>query len=354
MNKMDNNSTTNFNTNEIHVNRDNVSQQTSFLREFDNIIDPASYDGLVVDVQQVVHIHIQKCGGTSAEKVFATARDNVCGQGSSSYKGFEYERTFPFACSKDLSGIWPCGLHPSYARSNSCIKTKMKIHDGILSSSVTSVLFLRNPIDRLISEYIHVMKYRKSRPDLFRRKKNRKTCGNWGDYTLSTCDSILRNGTFVAFVSDKTNVASNRMVWMFMNENYRNKRLVGTAEKAELEATQNMKKISIIGDSKYGHLVYEALSKVFNVTFDETLAHTHQNTNTHEDYDELVADQLHQHKNLINDRIKYDSSLYDKILGKGAIYVNWESNFGKKLMELGLEDYYVNLTKWKPPLPSAE
>lgn len=311
-------------------------------------------NGLVVDVQKVVHIHIQKCGGTSAEKVFTTARDGVCGQGSSSYEGFEYERTFPFACSKNLSSIWPCGLHPSYARASTCTKQKMKIDDGILNRSVTSVLFLRNPLDRLMSEHMHVMKHRRSKPDLFEREpKNRTKCGNWGDYSLSTCDSILQNGTFVDFVSDETNIAANRMVWMFMNKDHRSTSWVGTGEKALLEATKNMKEISIIGDSKHGHLVYEALSKVFNITFDETLACTCRNKVAHKDYDELVARELHQNLNLINEKMKYDSALHDKILGKGAIYINWKSNFGHKLVELGLKDHYFNLTKWKPPLSSS-
>jgi len=233
----------------------------------------------------------------------------------------------------------------------------MKIDDGILNRSVTSVLFLRNPLDRLISEYMHVMRYVTRRPDIYERgQKNYTNCGNWGDYSLSTCDSILQNGTFVDFVSDETNVAANRMVWMFMNKDYRKTSWswVGTGEKALLEATKNMKEISIIGDSNYGHLVYEALSKVFNITFDERLAHTNQNPKVHKDYDELVARELHQNLNLINEKIKYDSALYNKILGKGAIYINWKSNFGHKLVELGLKDRYFNLTKWKPSLSSFE
>ena len=75
----------------------------------------------MVNIQKFVHIHIKKCGGNSAKKVFATDHNVVCSQGSSSYNGFEIEINFLFMSSKNMTRIWPYGFHPT------CIRAYIKL-----------------------------------------------------------------------------------------------------------------------------------------------------------------------------------------------------------------------------------
>ena len=336
-----------------------LSPQLLFSNNRDNGITPLEVTP-TLRLESFVNIHIPKTGGSYFAKVLKSARPNICPNHSSSIMAKEYFKnsmageTFPFNCGP--IGYWSnitCGAHGTIPHHKNCFRDKRIVDMNPVFSRlnlfdhdiVTSVLVLRDPVDRFISEYLHT--YRNKH---WQQKWNDdySSCSPWFDNPIHICQAFRhQNMSLLRFSEEFCISGYNRMTWMlsdhfqnivefanYCENNHRNQE--ADFEVFLKEAMINSKKISIVGTIQHASLVFEALTDVFGLEFVEKYNASFAYKRRQDQFNETIVN------NIMNRGAYYDIKLYNSIFNgtKKTIVINWDSWFGKHLIELGLDHKY--------------
>lgn len=348
----------------------------------------------------LINFHIFKSGGTHAEKIYATARDQVCGPGSSS----NLARSFPLACDLHYRRPWICGVHFSWVAAQQCLQDDRRMSGLSLQSDlVTSVIVLRNPPERYVSEFHHKARYyRKHCLNIAASDFNstlvsievqencRHIMGSMSGFSAlqQQNDQHLRQSAkhnefplLQDYLKHECTGGENRLTWTMSShfsgsssyaaycmgnndlangsKGKRNKPSRGTlwedsilSEQIYQEALRNLREVSIVGTFEHLELVFEALSDVFNIAFDVTVPRDHKE---HQKYAHLdfsthiknapddTSDTNAQTLEAVRKKVFHDQRLIDQLIGTTSprrICINWNSWLGRKLIHLGLKSKY--------------
>lgn len=208
----------------------------------------------------MVFLHIQKTGGTSFGKnlVKNLVLERPCEKTPAVKSHFECKRpnSNEFWLYSRYSTGWVCGLHADWTTLTSCVPKVLKSHLGIGNINKTRLFYvswLRDPIDRFLSEFKHVQRGATW-------KKSTFVC-NDTKYDLPLCfeGSSWRNVNLSEFLNCPHNLAFNRQTRMLANLNevgcYSLEKLTSRGreqEKIMLEsAKQNLQAMSYFGLVEY-------------------------------------------------------------------------------------------------------
>lgn len=226
----------------------------------------------------IVLLHIQKTGGTSFEKhlVGNLAIERPCSCNTDKRRcscprpnsAERVNKTFvesTWLLSRFSTG-WLCGLHPDWGSLDSCLSSLDRLY---------LVTFLRNPIERFISEFRHVQrgatwKTSKSHCKVFDTQSCYKGKQDWSNVTIEE------------FVACKTNMAFNRQTRMLADPDLYscpvNAQTVSDHERALLSsAMDNLRRLAFFGlceEQRASQILFE---QTFNLIFNNSFAQSEDN-----------------------------------------------------------------------------
>jgi hypothetical protein len=349
----------------------------------------------------IINFHIFKSGGTHAEKIYATARDEVCGRGSSQ----NLARSFPLTCDRHYRKPWACGVHFTWPTAQLCLKRRSpELNLSLESDLVTSVVVLRDPVERFVSEFHHKERYHNkhcvtntSLPISTQCKQAMGSLSGFRSLQSSTGAKPLQTSVSLPdYIQHNCTGGENRLTWTMSSRftgsgSYaaycrdsaaeRGVELWADQERANAlfqEARNNLMAVTIVGTLARLDLVFQTLSDAFNVSFDYSLPREYKQ---HQQYHHLEPD-IDQAgggddsvpdsepasasvtvnvsaekeadatvKGAVQSRVKFDQRLLAEVVGEHPIRINWDSWVGRKLAHLGLKAKYTGEYNSAPSTP---
>ena len=300
----------------------------------------------------VVNFHIPKSGGSFVEMVYHSCRERLCHKRTSIAA-----RTFPFNCGPLGELSFPCGVHATFPGHELCFFTKMmhETQPNLYSlrltdhDLVTSVLVLRDPVDRFVSEYHHTLRQGNH---YINETLTAKSCTPWFDNPTEVCNEFRKGNQSIdlqGFAKLPCMSAYNRMTWMlssqfrsiyYMREVCHDLK-IGKLSKRQMaqnfesylsEALSNVRNITVVGRIDHVNLVFEALSDAFGVRFSKNYSIPHSSRPVRKSTHSIIS----------KGPAKYDNRLYNSIFSNSSrkLLIRWDSWMGRKLIKMGLKEKY--------------
>lgn len=206
----------------------------------------------------MVFMHIQKTGGTTFNRhLIDNIKDKQCKlTGDLERKYFQSnckrngsESTWLFS---RYSVGWPCGIHADWTALRECVRSKMVRLEGRKQRKYYYVTYLRDPVQRFLSEWRHVQ-----RNATWKRHKEfgyRQMKCNHQVHKLDSCydTQFWTDVPFDDFVNCERNLAFNRQT-----------RMLAELNNEEVNCYSNLKNVfrSTQIDSKIGQKLLESAKR---------------------------------------------------------------------------------------------
>ena len=286
-------------------------------------------DGLQFDVDGddvMVFLHIQKTGGTTFEKHLVNDIDLQapcqCKEGRKGRKGRRKKKKKKQHCTCFRPGSknswlfsryntgWKCGLHADWTELTECVDSFLDATEGVVNRRYFYMTFLREPIARYISEFLHVQRGATWKGSQYMCDGKPATeeevppCyagDDWSGVTLrqfSSCPSNMAFNRQTRMLSDLRLVNCYNTTGMTQNE--RDKLMLSSAK-------ANLEKMAFFGitaqQSKSQYLFEDTFNLKFKVNFEEQEEDQHSQS--------VIPDLDNDTLQKIKDLNKLDVELYE-------------------------------------------